>query len=59
LWQNGDARAQQKEVLFVNSDTRAVKYLVQFSIWDRWKKFEFYIWFTREVRTKKNFFKFL
>jgi len=34
LWQNG-ARVQQREVLFVNSSTWAVKYLVQFSIWNR------------------------
>jgi len=27
-----------KEKLFVNSGTRAVKYLVQFSIWNRWSK---------------------
>jgi len=35
--QNG-ARGQQREVLFVNSGTRVVKYLVQFSIWNRGAK---------------------
>jgi len=52
LSQNDGARAQQREALFVNNGTRAVKYLVQFSIWG--EKFEFYIWFTREVRTENK-----
>jgi len=38
LWQIGGDRAQQREALFVNNDTRAVKYLVQFSIWNRGAK---------------------
>jgi len=38
LWQNGGAKAQQREALFVNSGTRANKYFVQFSIWNKGAK---------------------
>jgi len=44
-----------KEKPSVNSGTRAVKYLVQFSIWNRGaKNLNFIYIFTSEVRTEKN-----
>jgi len=54
-------RAQRKEALFVNSGTRADKYFVQFSIWNRGAKnlnsiydsLEKYVW----KKILKNFVK--
>jgi len=58
LWQNSGARVQKREALFVNSGTRAVKYLVQFSIWNRGAKNlnSIYNSLAKYVRKKNKFF---
>jgi len=60
LWQNGGARAQQREAFFVNSGTRTDKYLVKFLIWNRGAKNlnSIYDLLVKYVRKKnKNFCK--
>jgi len=59
LWQNGGARAQQREALFVNSGTQAIKNLVQFLIWNRGTKnlnsiYDSLVKYVRK-KNKKNF----